>query len=95
MAIDIFEALLMLNHINAMTLRQNLGSVLNEVCYKHDHMMILRAGKPIAVIIDVDTFNAKIRGSEDQDSQSLKAFFQSNPCDLSSFRFNRDEANDR
>ena len=37
----------------AMTVRQNLGELLNEVQYKHDSIVITKAGKPVAAIIDM------------------------------------------
>ncbi len=37
----------------AMTVRQNLGELLNEVQYKHDEIVITKAGKPVAAIIDM------------------------------------------
>ena len=43
-----------------MTLRKNLGEILNNVEYKHDSIVITRAGKPSAAIIDMDLFE-KIR----------------------------------
>jgi len=43
-----------------MTLRKNLGEILNNVEYKHDTIVITRAGKPSAAIIDMALFE-KIR----------------------------------
>ena len=37
----------------AMTVRQNLGELLNEVQYRHDEIVITKAGKPVAAIIDM------------------------------------------
>lgn len=37
----------------AMTVRQNLGELLNEVQYRHDEVVITKAGKPVAAIIDM------------------------------------------
>ncbi len=39
-----------------MTIRKNLGEILNEVEYKHDTVVITRAGKPAAAIIDINLF---------------------------------------
>lgn len=43
-----------------MTLRKNLGEILNGVEYKHDSVIITRAGKASAAIIDMNLFE-KIR----------------------------------
>ena len=43
-----------------MTLRKNLGEILNGVEYKHDSVIITRAGKSSAAIIDMNLFE-KIR----------------------------------
>ena len=39
-----------------MTIRKNLGEILNEVEYKNDTIVITRAGKPSAAIIDMKLF---------------------------------------
>lgn len=48
-----------------MNLRKNLGEILNEVEYKHDTIIITRAGKPSAAIIDMKLFE-KIRKMKDR-----------------------------
>lgn len=40
----------------AMTVRQNLGELLNEVQYRHDSIVITKAGKPVAAMVDMDTY---------------------------------------
>jgi prevent-host-death family protein len=50
----------MIREITAMDARKNFGEVLNGVKYRHDSVLIKKAGKPIAAIIDVDLFE-KIR----------------------------------
>lgn len=40
----------------AMTVRQNLGELLNEVQYKHDSVVITKAGKPVAAMVDMQTY---------------------------------------
>ena len=37
----------------AMNVRQNLGELLNEVQYRHDEIVITKAGKPVAAMIDI------------------------------------------
>ncbi len=39
-----------------MDARKNFGEILNEVKYRHDTILIKKAGKPIAAIIDLDLF---------------------------------------
>ncbi len=48
----------------AMTVRQNLGELLNEVQYKHDEVIITKAGKPVAVLVDMQTYE-RIRQTKD------------------------------
>lgn len=45
---------------SAMKVRQNLGELLNKVEYRHDSILITKAEKPVAAIIDIDLFQ-KIR----------------------------------
>lgn len=46
----------MLREAPAMTVRQNLGELLNEVQYRRDRVVITKAGKPVAAIIDMELF---------------------------------------
>ena len=46
----------MLREAPAMTVRQNLGELLNEVQYKRDKIIITKAGKPVAALIDIPLF---------------------------------------
>jgi len=39
-----------------MTVRQNLGELLNEVQYRRDRILITKAGKPVAALVDIETF---------------------------------------
>lgn len=39
-----------------MKVRQNLGELLNEVEYKRDQVIITKAGKPVAALIDIPLF---------------------------------------
>lgn len=43
-----------------MTVRQNLGELLNEIQYRQDQVLITKGGKPIAAMVDVALFD-KIR----------------------------------
>ena len=40
----------------AMTVRQNLGELLNEVQYRRDSIVITKAGKPVAAMVDMETY---------------------------------------
>lgn len=55
----------MIREITAMDARKNFGEILNEVKYRHDSVLIKKAGKPIAALIDVDLFE-KIRALKHQ-----------------------------
>ncbi len=45
---------------SAMRVRQNLGELINKVYYRHDTIIITKAEKPVAAIIDIELFE-KIR----------------------------------
>jgi prevent-host-death family protein len=55
----------MIKESTAMTLRQKLGELLNEVQYRRDRILITKAGKPVAALIDIDTFD-KIRKLDEE-----------------------------
>ncbi len=55
----------MIHEASAMSVRQNLGELLNEVQYRHDSILITRAGKPIAALVDIVLFE-KIRRMKKQ-----------------------------
>ena len=55
----------MIREATAMTVRKNLGDLLNEVRYHHDSVVITKAGKPIAALIDIEFFE-KIRSMRKQ-----------------------------
>ena len=46
----------MIREAPAMTVRQNLGDLLNEVQYRHGKVVITKAGKPVAALIDIALF---------------------------------------
>lgn len=45
----------MIREATAMTVRQNLGELLNEVQYRKDTVIITRAGRPVAAIVDLES----------------------------------------
>jgi prevent-host-death family protein len=46
----------MIREAPAMTVRQNLGELLNEVQYRGDSVVITKSGKPVAALIDIELF---------------------------------------
>jgi len=50
----------MIREASAMTVRNNLGELLNEVTYRHDSIVIQKSGKSVAAIVDIKLFE-KIR----------------------------------
>jgi len=46
----------MINETNAVTFRQNLGEMLNQVQYRHDSILIKKDGKPVAALVDARLF---------------------------------------
>jgi len=50
----------MIREASAMTIRQRLGEVLNEVQYRHDTVLVTKGGKPVAALVDIGLFE-KIR----------------------------------
>jgi prevent-host-death family protein len=67
----------MITQTSAVTFRQNLGEMLNQVQYRHDTVVINKDGKPVAALVDARLF-ARIRRMQDRfDSlcQRLEAGF--------------------
>jgi prevent-host-death family protein len=46
----------MINETNAVTFRQNLGEMLNQVQYRHESIVIKKDGKPVAALVDARLF---------------------------------------
>jgi prevent-host-death family protein len=65
----------------AMTVRQNLGELLNEVQYKHDEIVITKAGKPVAAIIDMVAYE-QIRRKNNGEFERLWAEYSKGFDDL-------------
>lgn len=45
----------MINEVNAVTFRQNLGEMFNHVQYRHDAILIKKDGKPVAATYPIMT----------------------------------------
>jgi len=43
----------MIRESPAMTVRKNLGELLNEIQYRRDSILITRGGKPVAALVDL------------------------------------------
>ena len=54
----------MISEVNAVTFRQNLGEMLNQVQYRNDSIVIKKDGKPVAALVDAELF-ARIRRMRD------------------------------
>ncbi len=50
----------MITEVSAVTFRQNLGEMLNQVQYRNDSILINKDGKPVAALVDAELF-ARIR----------------------------------
>ena len=50
------EVITMIREAPAMTVRQNLGELLTEVQYRHGKVLITKAGKPVAALVDIAMF---------------------------------------
>jgi prevent-host-death family protein len=59
----------------AMTVRQNLGELINEVQYRHDRIVITKAGKPVAALIDMNLCE-RIRQMDDEFAAMADEFTQ-------------------
>jgi prevent-host-death family protein len=55
----------MIREATAMTVRQNLGELLNEIQYRQDQILITKGGKPVAAMVDIALFD-KIRLMRDE-----------------------------
>lgn len=55
----------MVSEVSAVSFRQNLGEMLNQVQYRNDTIVIKKDGKPVAALIDAELF-ARIRRMRDR-----------------------------
>ena len=55
----------MIKQATAMTVRQHLGDLLNEVRYRRGKIVITKAGKPVAALVDIETFE-RMRKSDEE-----------------------------
>lgn len=51
------EGVFVITEISAVSFRQNLGEMLNQVQYRHDSVIINKDGKPVAALVDARLFD--------------------------------------
>ena len=71
----------MITQTNAVTFRQNLGEMLNQVQYRHDSVVINKDGKPVAALVDARLFERirRMQGRFDALCQRIEAGFSGIP----------------
>lgn len=71
----------MIRETSAMTVRQKFGELLNEVQYRRDRVLITKAGKPVAALIDMALFEKlrKLDKEFDRLTAQLKKAFAKVP----------------
>lgn len=67
----------MITQTSAVTFRQNLGEMLNQVQYHHDSVVINKDGKPVAALVDARLFERirRMQGRFDALCQRIEAGF--------------------
>lgn len=71
----------MITETSAVSFRQNLGEMLNQVQYRHDSVVINKDGKPVAALIDARLFERirRMQGRFDALCQRIEAGFSNVP----------------
>jgi len=71
----------MITETSAVTFRQNLGEMLNQVQYRHDSVIINKDGKPVAALVDARLFERirRMQGRFDALCQRIEAGFAEVP----------------
>lgn len=67
----------MITQTSAVTFRQNLGEMLNQVQYRHDSVVINKDGKPVAALVDARLFERirRMQGRFEALCQRIEAGF--------------------
>lgn len=67
----------MITETSAVSFRQNLGEMLNQVPYRHDSVVINKDGKPVAALVDARLFERirRMQGRFDALCQRIEAGF--------------------
>ncbi len=71
----------MITETSAVSFRQNLGEMLNQVQYRHDSVLINKDGKPVAALVDARLFERirRMQGRFDTLCQRIEAGFAGVP----------------
>lgn len=71
----------MITETSAVSFRQNLGEMLNQVQYRHDSVIINKDGKPVAALVDARLFERirRMQGRFDALCQRIEAGFANIP----------------
>ncbi len=71
----------MITETSAVTFRQNLSEMLNQVQYRHDSVIINKDGKPVAALVDARLFERirRMQGRFDALCQRIEAGFAEVP----------------
>jgi len=71
----------MITETSAVTFRQNLGEMLNQVQYRHDSVVINKDGKPVAALVDARLFERirRMQARFDALCQRLEAAYATVP----------------
>ncbi len=71
----------MITETSAVSFRQNLGEMLNQVQYRHDSVVINKDGKPVAALVDARLFERirRMQGRFDALCQRIELGFASVP----------------
>lgn len=73
----------MITETSAVSFRQNLGEMLNQVQYRHDSVVINKDGKPVAALVDARLFDRirRMQGRFDSLCHRIEAGFTGVPQD--------------
>ena len=71
----------MITQASAVTFRQNLGEMLNQVQFRHDSIVINKDGKPVAALVDARLFERirRMQSRFDALCQRIEAGFATTP----------------
>jgi prevent-host-death family protein len=74
---DLTSEATMITQTSAVTFRQNLGEMLNQVQYRQDSIVINKDGKPVAALVDARLFERirRMQGRFDALCQRIEAGF--------------------
>lgn len=71
----------MISETSAVSFRQNLGEMLNQVQYRHDSIVINKDGKPVAALVDARLFERirRMQARFDSLCERIEAGFADTP----------------